>query len=377
MSNRSWGLRIPPELLLEISKYTDDQTLARMAQTCTELRNEFQPELKKRVMDYALPQMTPQWLTTGFVDAVLRHLNIPEHDRDEITAMFTENFRQAAQALSLDLSDLERYLPPQPFRTAIRTDQRKVVEALLRVGGAELANARDHRGEPMLHQAVNCGHPGVVQLLLQHGADVNLEGGDAGRRPLDLRPPLSVRPHIYQILLDAGGMPTSVDFFGLWVHGLPNGAHLLLHAIRNAAAAGEHCEPMWWPIFVVVVSFGHAKFMECIFDQRPDLLNLTRLRETDEEVTLFDVALSFGRYEIAALLVRKGVPLRQAPEDSCFSDMGVEVFVPYVEVWRTVCCRVPEELLSALFERPELEDYAFKDLVLRRAQSMREILPAK
>lgn len=43
--------------------------------------------------------------------------------------------------------------------------------------------SRDHRGRTALHFAVNCNNAAVVELLLEHGADV--EAADfEGRTPL-------------------------------------------------------------------------------------------------------------------------------------------------------------------------------------------------
>jgi ankyrin repeat protein len=48
-----------------------------------------------------------------------------------------------------------------------------------------MIDAQNHRGSTPLHWAANIGRIGVVRLLLEHGADVNLRDGN-GNTPSQL-----------------------------------------------------------------------------------------------------------------------------------------------------------------------------------------------
>jgi len=50
-------------------------------------------------------------------------------------------------------------------------------------GHAELINQRDPTGATALHYAAFGGHRGVVQALVEHGADVNARDGEFGATP--------------------------------------------------------------------------------------------------------------------------------------------------------------------------------------------------
>ncbi|RAH51245.1 uncharacterized protein BO95DRAFT_427059 [Aspergillus brunneoviolaceus CBS 621.78] len=371
MSKTPAGHRMPTELLLEVAKWMDDQTLSRLSRTCKGFRDEFRDQLRERAIAYAMPTLNPEYWQDVIVDAI-RKLHNPG---DNITAVARSALSGIiSDQLSLDLEyELEAFVPRQPLYDAICHSQYDTVERLLRVGGVDVANGRSYHNEPMLHIAVEFGHVEAVRLLLEHGADPNVED-DEQVRALDKKPPRQPRAAIYRLLLDSGAIPSSLHLFGTDVLDLKGGACLLLDAFESAGGTGLD-EPEWWGIFFSAITGEYRNFLEEIFDHRPDLVQLSREDPVEQKVTLFDTAVKLARFQIAALLVRKGAPLQDAPADYYFyNDKMRRIQVPYREVWKVLFTRAPQELLDALLERPELRDYEFKDAIRERASVMRKLL---
>ncbi|RAK81158.1 uncharacterized protein BO72DRAFT_492577 [Aspergillus fijiensis CBS 313.89] len=371
MSKTPAAHRMPTELLLEVAKWVDDQTLSRFSRTCKGFRDEFRGQLRERAIVYAMPTLDPGWADLEtWVGVIVEAIRESYNPGDDITAIARSALSElTGDQLSEDLwSELEAFVPRQPLYDAIRHGQYDTVERLLRVGGVDVANGRSYTDEPMLHIAVEFGHVEAVRLLLEHGADPNVEA-DADVRPLDIKPPRGPRAAIYRLLVDSGAIPSSLGMFGMDVLDLKGGACLLLDAFESARGTSLD-EPEWWPIFVSAISGEHRNFLEETFDHRPDLVQLSREDRVEQKVTLFDIAVKLARFQIAALIVRKGAPLQDAPPDYYFYDDKMRrIHVPYREVWKALFTRAPEELLDALLERPELRDYEFKDAIRERAST--------
>ncbi|RAH68826.1 uncharacterized protein BO66DRAFT_454701 [Aspergillus aculeatinus CBS 121060] len=368
MSKTPAGHRMPTELLLEVAKWMDDRTLSRLSCTCKGFRDEFRDQLRERAIAYAMPTLDPQ----SWVDMIVPAIRKLHNPGDDITAIVCSFFSDIiSDQLSEDLEDeLEAFMPRQPLYDAICHSQYDTVERLLRVGGVDVANGRNYYNEPMLHIAVELGHVEAVRLLLEHGADPNVEDDEQVRRALDIKPPRQPRAAIYRLLLDSGAIPNSLLCFGIHVLDLKGGACLLLDAFESAGGTGLD-EPGWWEIFSSAITGKYRNFLEEILDLRPDLVQLSSEDPVEQKVTLFDEAVKIARFQIAALLVRKGAPLQDAPPDYYFCDDKMRrIHVPYREVWKALFTRAPEELLDALLERPELRDYEFKDAIRERASVM-------
>ncbi|OJJ96026.1 hypothetical protein ASPACDRAFT_64016 [Aspergillus aculeatus ATCC 16872] len=365
------GHRMPAELLLEVAKWMDNRTLSRLSRTCKGFKDEFRDHLRKRAIAYAVPTLNPKYWENEFVDAVRQ-----SHGRsDEISAITRSALARifSDQVWEGSRSQFEAFLPRQPLYDAIRRSQYDTVERLLRGGGVNVANGQSFWDEPMLHIAVEFGHIEAVRLLLEHGADPNVEDEEQVRA-LDISPPRCPRAAIYRLLVDAGAIPSSLHMFGMDVLDLKGGACLLLDALESARGTGLP-EPQWWAILVSAMHGEYQDFLEGIFDHRPGLLQLSREDSVEQKVTLFDIAVKLARFQIAALVVRKGVPLHDAPADYYFNDGKMRrIHVPYREVWKALFTRAPGELLDALLERPELRDYEFKDAIRERASVMRNLL---
>ncbi|PYH80274.1 hypothetical protein BO82DRAFT_403505 [Aspergillus uvarum CBS 121591] len=364
MSETPASHRMPAELLLEVAKWMDNQTLLRLSRTCTSFKGEFRDQLRKRAIEYAVPTLNPSYWRHESVNAARQS----QGRSDEISA----STRSTLARLYSDViweglrPEYAAFLPRQPLYDAIRRSQYDTVDRLLRGGGVEVANGQNFWDEPMLHIAVGLGRVEAVRLLLQHGADPNVEDKEQ-MRALDITPPRCAHAAIYRLLVDAGGVPSSLHMFGMYVLNLKGGACLLLDVIENVRGTGRY-EPQWWVILVSAIHGEYRNFLEEIFDHRPELLQLSREDLVQQKVTLFDIAVKLARFRIAALLVQKGVPLHDAPADYYFNDGKMRrIHVPYREVWKALFTRAPGVLLDPLLERPELHDYEFKDAIRERA----------
>ncbi|PYI36120.1 hypothetical protein BP00DRAFT_453479 [Aspergillus indologenus CBS 114.80] len=367
MSETPASHRMPVELLLEVAKWMDNQTLSRLSRTCTSFKDEFRDQLRKRAIEYAVPTLNPSYWRHELVNAVRqsqgRSDEISASTRSALARVYSDEIWEGLRP------EWEAFLPRQPLYDAICWGHYLTVDRLLRGGGVEVANGQNFWDEPMLHIAVELGRVEAVRLLLQHGADPNIED-KAQMRALDIRVPRCAHAATYRLLVDAGGVSSSLHMFGMDMLNLKGGACLLLDVIENARGTGRY-EPRWWVILVSAIRGEHRDFLEEIFDHRPELLQLWRESLASPKVTLFDVAVKLARFQIAALLVRKGVRLHDAPADYWFIDSKIRrIHVPYREVWKALFTRAPVVLLDALLERPELRDYKFKDAIREAAMRL-------
>jgi ankyrin repeat protein len=148
-----------------------------------------------------------------------------------------------------------------------------VVEALLD-SGADI-NARDEQNQTALHQAASRGHTAVVQLLLEHGADVNAKNL-FGQTPL-LMP-------VYRGFLDT------------------------VQALLNAGADIEARSGATGHTPLLAVSCGPTKVAEALLEEGADI---KAKGEAYQETALMLAAIS-GNKAIVKALLEKGADVKAA-----------------------------------------------------------------
>ncbi len=84
---------------------------------------------------------------------------------------------------------------------ALRRHQAEMVEVILKAGAD--VNARGKEGFTALHDAALSGNVGAVQILLDHGADINATDRDSGATPLYMAATMG-REEVVNLLLEKG-----------------------------------------------------------------------------------------------------------------------------------------------------------------------------
>jgi ankyrin repeat protein len=150
---------------------------------------------------------------------------------------------------------------------AICEGDHAAVEAIMEAR-PELASGRTDEGLPWTLAAVYRGHPGIADLLLRHGAELDpFTAAALGRRDQ------------LEVLLD-----------------------------RGEAAVGERSPDGWTPLHLAAF-FGHRDTAAMLLDRGADIA----ARSTNElENTPLHAALAGGRGPVAELLVERGADVNAA-----------------------------------------------------------------
>jgi hypothetical protein len=116
----------------------------------------------------------------------------------------TQNAREELIAGGFALTD-------RTFLEAVGNGHEQAVRDFLILGFSP--NLRDESGLPALFHAVRSGSTGLVQLLVDYGADVNEQSGDRGTSPL-MEAAGTGQVGITRLLLSAGADPDMVSHYG-------------------------------------------------------------------------------------------------------------------------------------------------------------------
>ncbi len=98
-----------------------------------------------------------------------------------------------------------------PLHMAVIDGQQGIVEYLIEKGAQ--INAKDISGTTPLHEAVRYGRTEIAKMLLAAGANVNAQDS-LGKTPLLIITPQDAQLETYQLLIKYGGNPNAKDLYG-------------------------------------------------------------------------------------------------------------------------------------------------------------------
>ncbi|RAL11764.1 ankyrin repeat domain-containing protein [Aspergillus homomorphus CBS 101889] len=356
MSQVPAGQRIPLELLLLCAESMDNQTLVRFTTTCKRFRVGLEYVVRQRANAYAIPRKSATWFSEVVANVLSDPSRKSHSDRELVEIDFASDLQAALYSGKEEFYGVR--LPRQRFRDAIINGQYTIVERFLNAGVDP--NGLDFREIPMLHLAIMTGNPAMVSLLLQHGADPNIEN-ILKSKALDFRFHQRVEAEISRILIHAGAVPTNLTEFSDRMLSVDDGAHLLLGAVENAVGTAEPW--WWWNVLSDAIVWNCEQFLHDILNAKPDLLRFSSMQSVDpQHYSLFELALKFRHWNIAILLVRKGCPLQKEPAEYAFCNSN-KPHVLYKEL-RQALLSPCQGLLEALLDRPEVREYELQEDVI-------------
>ena len=237
-------------------------------------------------------------------------------------------------------------------------------EARLEIARWMIANGSDvHQGGdgPLMRAALEDERLPMLELLVEHGADVNAEWD--GRYPIILAPCETLQPQTLRRLIELGAdMHVASPEFGSGVQMLigtywrnPEGKHGCLEVFADAGFPFPDTAPM-------AVHRGRIDLLEQCLAREPDLLN-RRFRESEiypaelglkgglhvapvEGTTLLHIAVEYHETDVAAWLLDRGAdPNARAAVDAD----GFGGHTPLFHT--TVTLRLKEDALARLLLR--------------------------
>lgn len=152
------------------------------------------------------------WRQTARLEPYLMVRAIEQGDAEQVEVLIAERSDLAAGE-----SLMGQWPSSQtPLIQAAAKGDFEIVQMLLRAGAA--VDAAEAEGTTALHQAVMAGHADVVRLLLDHGADPEIQTDGQGRRVLHTAILSSSRPEVSSLivpmLLEEGADADGVDTAG-------------------------------------------------------------------------------------------------------------------------------------------------------------------
>ncbi|RAL11580.1 uncharacterized protein BO97DRAFT_425243 [Aspergillus homomorphus CBS 101889] len=274
---------LPAEAQLRISKLLDDTSLIRLSLACRERHGLLFHGIQERAKRHALP---PQ-------DIYNRRMF---HSRDG--EVYFHRFPGANEW---------RRTIREPLAEAVCAGRYDEVRFYL---DAEVsAKSINLDAVPLLHLSIRAGQYHFAALLLQYNADPNVVCPSTGRMALDDAVGGPANPPVWLIerLLAAGARFIHDLTFGIcctqtW------GKAFFRRAVRNGTEILPDTNDPSIRL-QAMCKLADMEIVHCLFDLVPGLVT-----QRHDGLSALDIALVYGREDIAVCLVRRGVPLPASAE---------------------------------------------------------------
>ncbi|PYI22072.1 ankyrin [Aspergillus violaceofuscus CBS 115571] len=276
-------LTIPPELHLHIIKLLDATSLVRLGLSLPTGYGFIWTEIQKRARSGALPSQE------------LYDKRISYGDDGEL-----QIHRFAGDA------EWRRSIR-EPLAEAVCTGDFEVVKFFLAAGVS--ANSIDLDAVPMLHLSFRQCQYHITELLLQHNADPNVVRPTTGQMALDyaVGGPRGSPNWVLEMLLAAGARFVHDSTFIICCTQSWGPAFFRL-AAKNGAEILPKAPDCDFRL-QAAYKLARVEVIDCLFDLRP---NLVAARH--KGLSALDMALMYGREDVAVSLVRRGTPLDTSAE---------------------------------------------------------------
>eukprot|EP00026_Physarum_polycephalum_P009752 Phypoly_transcript_09886.p1 GENE.Phypoly_transcript_09886~~Phypoly_transcript_09886.p1 ORF type:complete len:426 (+),score=64.94 Phypoly_transcript_09886:72-1280(+) len=210
-----------------------------------------------------------------------------------------------------------------------------VVQELLKLG-ADVNKPTKQNGSP-LHRAAAVGNAQLVELLVQHGAEINLE------RPHDQRTPLheSANREVVEALLKLGADIEQVDGGGLtplaFTARTGRKAQMLALLENGAKVNTEGSLAVSPAVMAVMAARGSDEedILEILLQHNLDLSHAFQLNQG----WLHSLCKNGRKFTIVCALISHGCPLDETNEERGFTETALHVAIRnknYDIVWRLV-----------------------------------------